>query len=89
MSLSEELLLLVKSEYPVVFCETVDEERASRQLLKVAGELGLSVHQWAITSGLSCPNVFSLSGIEPASYGTPPNGDGGQLCLQHCFPLCY
>jgi hypothetical protein len=52
MSLNEELLLLVKSKYPVVFYETVDEEYAARQLRKVAVELGLSVYHWAITSGL-------------------------------------
>ena len=51
-SLTEEILLLIKSKYAVIFLETVDEEYVLRQLGQIAGQLNLSYYQWSVTDGL-------------------------------------
>jgi ABC-type ATPase with predicted acetyltransferase domain len=50
--LNEEILLLIKSKYAVIFLETVDEEYVLRQLGQIAGQLNLSYYQWSVTEGL-------------------------------------
>jgi hypothetical protein len=50
--LNEEIELLIKSKYAVVFLETVDEEYVLRQLTQIAQELKLSYFQWSVTEGL-------------------------------------
>lgn len=48
----EELTLLIKSRYPVVCLETVDEIYVMRQLRAIAKQLDLNFYQWSITDGL-------------------------------------
>jgi SpoVK/Ycf46/Vps4 family AAA+-type ATPase len=49
---NEELNLLVKSKYPLVCFETVDEIYTMRQLGAIAQQLGLDFYQWSVTDGL-------------------------------------
>lgn len=51
-SLSEEIRLLVKSRYPVIFLETVDETAAVTQLRAIASRLGMDLFEWSLTEGL-------------------------------------
>jgi hypothetical protein len=51
-SLAEEVGLLIKSRYPVVFLETVDETAALGQLRGIAGQLGMDFFEWSLTEGL-------------------------------------
>jgi hypothetical protein len=50
--LNEEIALLIKSKYPVVFLETVDEEYVLRQLTQIAEQSKLSYFEWSVTEGL-------------------------------------
>ncbi|MFA5238201.1 MAG: AAA family ATPase [Phycisphaerae bacterium] len=50
--MTEEILLLIKSKYAVVFLETVDEEYVLRQLDQIAVQLNFSYYQWSVTEGL-------------------------------------
>jgi hypothetical protein len=45
-------LLLIKSKYPVIFLETVDEEYVLRELGHIAGQLKLSYYELSATQGL-------------------------------------
>lgn len=45
-------MLLIKSKYPVIFLETVDEEYVLHQLNQIAVQLKLSYYQWSATEGL-------------------------------------
>jgi hypothetical protein len=47
-----ELALLIKSRYPVVFVESIDEEYVVNQLRQIASQLGLISYQWSVTTGL-------------------------------------
>jgi len=49
---NEELNLLIKSKYPVVCLETIDEIYTIRQLRAIAEQLELHFYQWSITDGL-------------------------------------
>ena len=49
---NEELNLLIKSKYPVVYVETIDEIYTIRQLQAIAEQLNLNFYQWSITDGL-------------------------------------
>jgi hypothetical protein len=49
---NEELGLLIKSKYPVIFLESIDEEYVLKQLDQMAQQLGLSLYQWSVTEGL-------------------------------------
>lgn len=49
----EELNLLIKSKYPLVYFETIDEIYTIRQLRATAEQLGLNFYQWSIIDGLS------------------------------------
>jgi len=51
-AVNEELSLLIKSKYPVVYLETIDEIYSMRQLKQIAEQLDLSFYQWSITGGL-------------------------------------
>lgn len=53
MTTNEELLLLIKSKYPVVFFESIDELHTIRQLRALAEQLDLTFYQWSITDGLA------------------------------------
>jgi hypothetical protein len=52
MLANDELALLVKSKYPVIFVESIDEEYVVNQLRQIASQLGLIFYQWAVTTGL-------------------------------------
>ena len=48
-----ELALLVDSDYPLIFLETWEESRAAEILGMVAGDLGVPLYVWSVTTGLS------------------------------------
>lgn len=52
MLLNEELNLLIKSKYPVVVFETIDETYTIRELKIIAEQLNLNFYQWSLTDGL-------------------------------------
>lgn len=52
MNINEELKLLVKSKYPVVFFESIDEIHSIWQLKAIAVQLNLVFYQWSLTEGL-------------------------------------
>ena len=52
MLANDELALLIKSRYPVVFVESIDEEYVVNQLRQIASQLGLISYQWSVTTGL-------------------------------------
>ena len=45
MLANEELVLLIKSKYPVIFVESIDEEYVVRELRQIASQLGLIFYQ--------------------------------------------
>jgi ATPase family associated with various cellular activities (AAA) len=49
---NDELSLLIKSKYPVVFVESIDEEYVVNQLRQIASQLDLIFYQWSVTAGL-------------------------------------
>ena len=51
-AVNEELNLLIKSKYPVICLETIDEIYTIRQLRATAEQLDLNLYQWSITDGL-------------------------------------
>ena len=48
----EELALLIKSKYPLIVVESIDEEYVVNELRQIAGQLGLILYQWSVTTGL-------------------------------------
>jgi len=56
MLAEDELSLLIKSKYTVVFLETIDEDYALRQIKTIASNLRIIYHQWALTTGLQRGN---------------------------------
>ncbi|MEW6008336.1 MAG: AAA family ATPase [Candidatus Omnitrophota bacterium] len=52
MFINEEVALLIKSKYPVVFFESIDEEYVINQLKQIAEDLYMEFYQWSITDGL-------------------------------------
>ncbi|MBI4655386.1 MAG: AAA family ATPase [Elusimicrobia bacterium] len=52
MNFEEEIKLLIKSKYPVVFVETIDEEHTVRQISSAANSLGIVFYRWSVTQGL-------------------------------------
>jgi hypothetical protein len=52
MSSNKEIELLIKSKYPVVFLESIDEVYCINQLKRLAERLGLLFFQWSVTNGL-------------------------------------
>ena len=53
MPLEDEIKLLIKSKYPVVYLECADEKYALRQLFSISESLNLIFYQWSVTEGLS------------------------------------
>ena len=49
---NDELSLLIKSKYPVIFVESIDEEYVVSELRQIASQLGLIFYQWSVTTGL-------------------------------------
>ncbi len=52
MLINEELNLLIKSKYPIVFLETIDETHSIRQIKEISQQLNLVFYQWSLTEGL-------------------------------------
>ncbi len=52
MLANDELALLVRSKYPVIFVESIDEEYVVNQLRQIAGQLNLIFYQWSVSVGL-------------------------------------
>ena len=52
MLANDELRLLIKSKYPVIFVESIDEEYVVGELRQIASQLGLIFYQWSVTGGL-------------------------------------
>ena len=52
MSTNEELTLLIKSKYPVIYLESIDEIYTLGQLREVAKQLNLIFYRWSLTEGL-------------------------------------
>jgi ATP-dependent 26S proteasome regulatory subunit len=52
MLANDELILLIRSKYPVIFVESIDEEYVINRLMQITGQLGLILYQWSATAGL-------------------------------------
>lgn len=52
MNFEEEISLLIKSRYPLVLVDTIDEDYVMDQLHDVSRALGLSFYCWSLTKGL-------------------------------------
>ena len=53
MLASEELTLLIKSKYPLIFVESIDEEYVVNELRWIATQLRFTFYQWSVTTGLT------------------------------------
>ncbi|MBN1794427.1 MAG: AAA family ATPase [Candidatus Omnitrophica bacterium] len=51
-SVGEEIALLIKSRYPLIFYESIDEEYALTELREIARSGGLIYYWWSVTEGL-------------------------------------
>jgi SpoVK/Ycf46/Vps4 family AAA+-type ATPase len=49
----DELRLLINSRHPIITVETAEEERLEVMLLDIAGELGVPLYEWSVTTGLA------------------------------------
>src|SRR5690554_4355381 len=52
MGTAEEIRLLIKSKYPLIYLETADEEYSLNQLREAASSLGLVFYRWSATGRL-------------------------------------
>ncbi len=52
MNSYKELQLFIKSRYPVVYCETVDEGHTLGQIKAIAREMGMPLFLWSLSEGL-------------------------------------
>jgi len=52
MGATEEISLLIKSRYPLLFLETADEDYSISQLKEIASAQRLEYFQWSLTGGL-------------------------------------
>ncbi len=52
MNFEEEISLLIKSRYPLVLVDTIDENYVGGQLFTVSQEQGLTYYSWSLTGGL-------------------------------------
>jgi hypothetical protein len=52
MLANDELVLLIRSKYPVIFVESIDEEYVVNQLRQITSQLGLIFYLWSVTAGL-------------------------------------
>ncbi len=52
MNFEEEISLLIKSRYPLVMVDTIDEEYVLDQLYGVAQAQGLNFYSWSLSKGL-------------------------------------
>jgi len=69
MNFEEEISLLIKSRYPLVLVDTIDEGYVLGQLAGVAGDQRLAFYSWSLSEGLRVgqnQNAFYKSG-DPAA----------------------
>jgi len=69
MNFEEEISLLIKSRYPLVLVDTIDEQYVLNQLHGLAGAQGFTFYPWSLTKGLrigSNENSFYKTG-EPVA----------------------
>lgn len=69
MNFEEEISLLIKSRYPLVLVDTIDEQYVLDQLHGLAGAQGFTFYPWSLTKGLrigSNENSFYKTG-EPVA----------------------
>ncbi len=52
MNFEEEISLLIKSRYPLVLVDTIDEDYVLDQLYRAAQALGFTFYSWSLTKGL-------------------------------------
>ncbi len=52
MNFEAEITLLIKSKYPLILVETIDEDYVARQLSDISADLGLDSYYWSLTRGL-------------------------------------
>ncbi|MCG2726230.1 MAG: AAA family ATPase [Elusimicrobia bacterium] len=52
MVFENEITLLIKSKYPLICVETIDEERVSEELFQVSKSLDFNFYIWSLTEGL-------------------------------------
>ena len=68
MNFEAEISLLIKSKYPLILVDTIDENYVAKQLSEVAAGLSLTAYFWSLTRGLrvgDSENPFYQTG-EPA-----------------------
>lgn len=52
MNFEEEISLLIKSRYPLVLVDTIDEDYVMGQLYRASQSLGFAFYSWSLTKGL-------------------------------------
>jgi hypothetical protein len=52
MNFEEDITLLIKSRYPLVLADTIDEDYVMDQLFRAAEAQGLTYYSWSLTKGL-------------------------------------
>jgi len=52
MNFEAEITLLIKSKYPLILVDTIDEDYVLRQLSEITADLGLDSYYWSLTKGL-------------------------------------
>lgn len=63
MNARDEIEVLVRAKYPIVFVLTWEERRASEAIESIAQELGRKLFTWSLTQGMK-PGVAERSGAE-------------------------
>jgi hypothetical protein len=61
-----EIATLVRSRHPVVVIETVEEERAGALVAAVAGQVGMPVFEWSVTTGFRRLGDEAINGMTTA-----------------------
>ncbi len=52
MNFEAEITLLIKSKYPLILVDTIDEDYVARQLSDITADLGLDSYCWSLSKGL-------------------------------------
>ncbi|MGK7346674.1 MAG: AAA family ATPase [Candidatus Nitrospinota bacterium M3_3B_026] len=71
---AEELKLLIRSRYPVIYLLTFEEDRAEKLLKEIASDLKKKFETWSVTSGKisNPPRNNAIDGLERAIAGADP-----------------
>jgi len=70
-SAAEELELLVRARYPLIYVTTWEEERVLQVVEQIASRLGKHVHEWSINRGL----LRTRSAVDARAEGRPGSKD--------------